>query len=247
MSTNTASLTPEQTNAVNELIDKALQDFAGTVETITGNAIKANQEKIIEVAGTKITEAVNNNQRVIVAAGQSDSGKKDKEGKWWKIFMTVLPIILTTTLGIWIWQAQKSIETKISENNERLKTELALKTEFYKKKLATYERTHEQMSQFIEALENAHVNSKSISAAIDSIHNMYKDYSSHRLYMSNAVVDELEVLCDLGSELPVLRAQGKGTATMDQVIEQVSKVETKMREDLHVDEIGQIGEVIKRN
>jgi hypothetical protein len=247
MSTNTASLTPEQSNAVNELIDKALNDFAGTVGTITGDAIKANQEKIIETAGTKITEAVNNNQKVIIAAEPSDSGKKDKEGKGWKTFMAVLPVILTAALGIWIWQVQKNIETKISENNERLKTELALKEEFYKKKLATYEKTHEQMSQFIGALENAQVNPNGISSANDSIRNLYKDYSSHSLYMSNAVVNELEELCDLGSDLPVLRLEGKGTATMDQVIEQLSKVETKMREDLHVDEIGQISEIIKRN
>lgn len=247
MSTNTASLTPEQTNAVNGLIEKALNDFAGTVGTITGNAIKANQEKIIETVGAKITEAVNNNQKVIIAAEPSDSGNKDKgsEGRGWKTFMAVLPVVLTAGLGIWIWQVQKNIETKISENNERLKTELALKEEFYKKKLATYEKTHEQMSQFMGALENAQVNPKSVSSAIDSIGNMYKVYTSHSLYMSNAVINELGELCDLGSDLPVLRKTG--TATMHQVIEQVSKVETKMREDLHVDEIGQISGVIKRN
>lgn len=245
MSTSTASLTPEQTDAVNELINKALNEFAGTVGAITGNAIKAGQAKIIETAGTKITEAVNNNQKVIIAAEPGDSGRKDKEGKGWKIFMAVLPVILAAALGIWIWQVQKNIETKISENNERLKTELALKEEFYKKKLATYEKTHEQMSQFIDALENARVNRNRIGSAIDSISRMYKDYTSHSLYMSNAVINELEELCDLGSDLPVLRKEG--TATMDQVIEQVSKVETKIREDLHVDEIGRVSEVIKRN
>ncbi|HLL69855.1 MAG TPA: hypothetical protein VK363_00395, partial [Pyrinomonadaceae bacterium] len=236
--------TPEQIKAIDQQISVALDNFTEKVGKITGDAIKTNQGNIIKTAEAKITEAVNNNQRIIIAAAQEQSDQK-KDNTLWKFFTAAFPVISTAALGFLIWQVQTNIDTKISENNEILKIELSIREEFYKKKLNTYENTHKQMSQLVEALQNALVDRESKSKAIESLRAMYQDYSQNNLYMSNDVVNELEKLCDLGTDLPPLRRNGK--TDISQIVDQVARVETKMKEDLHVDEIGKVSEILRKN
>lgn len=240
------NFTPNQIEAINQQITTALVGLTSKIETITARLINTNQDQIVKNAELRITDAINKNQRVIIAS-EPDAPKKgeDKEGNGWKMFMVALPIIMTAALGFWTWTLQKDIETKISESSELLKTELALKEEFYKQKLKTYEENHKQMYQLVESLQNAQVDPESRSKAIENLRTMYQNYSSHSLYMSNEVIKELQKLWSLGTDLPAIRKNGK--ADMDQIIEQISQVEKVMREDLHVNEIGQFSKILKRN
>jgi hypothetical protein len=207
--------------------------------------MKKNQEEIIKAAELRITEAINKNQRVIIASDQDVSQQGTKDGNGWKILIAVLPVLLTVGLGYWIWNLQKATEKKISESDELLKTGLAIKQEFYKNKLVIYEKNHQLMYELLESLQNAQVDPDSRSAAIESLRIMYQAYSSRSLYMNNAVIEELQQLWTLGTDLPALRPNGK--SEMKEIVRKIAHIEQLMREDLHVLEIGQVSELVKKD
>ena len=245
--TNAApSFTPEQVETINQQINTALLAYTAQIETITGGFILENQDKIIKAAETRIAEAINRNQKVIIASEQSNSEKSaNKDANAWKILIAVLPVILTAALGYWIWNLQKETEKKISAGNEELKTGLALKEEFYKSKLKTYENSHVLMYKLLESLQNAQVDPDSRSKAVESLRTMYQDYSSRSLYMSNEVIQELQKLWSLGTDLSPLRPNGK--STINQFVEQIGQVEKVMKDDLQVKEIGQFSGFVKKD
>lgn len=247
MSDDTTNIDPKLHNLVKEQIAQARKDITETVQTNIAEVIKANERSLLETIAKEISETINANQRVIIASVRNDpeSSKDMKESNRWKIFMAALPIVLTALLGYFVWTVQTNIQKQISDSNESLKTELALKEEFYKKKLTTYERTHELMFQLTDSLEGSLHNVEDKQKASLFLGSLYEDYTRHNLYMSNDVVSELQKLFDLGGDMPVLRANG--TATMGQILDQTTKVEMKMKEDLYVKEIGSISDIFKRN
>lgn len=250
MSTPQNNFTPEQSAAINEAIATAKKDILDTVHRKVVEVISNNQQVIIESVQKNITEAINANQKVIIAAEQngltkvSDADKKE-ETKNWKVFMVVLPIILSTILGFMIWNAQTRIQQDVSDKSENLKTQLALMQEFYKKKLAVYEETHKQMALLVDALQSARINPDSVGKASDSLRSLNQTYKINNLYVSNELAKELEALWKLGIEMPALRKSGK--ATMAEVLNQVSLVEAQMKKDLEVNEIGQISKIVSRD
>jgi flagellar basal body-associated protein FliL len=247
MSNGTPGLDPALLNTLKEHIADARKDILNLVQTKTAEVIKANESVMLETIAKEISETINANQKVIIATagGNPESKKEEKESKRWKIFMALLPIVLTAILGYLVWTVQTNVQKQISDNNESLKTELSLKAEFYKKKFETYEKTHALMFQLTDALAGSYHNVQDKKDASQYLGKLYEDYTRNNLYMSNEVVSELEKLFDLAGDIPTLRPTG--TADLGQILDQTSKVETKMREDLHVQQIGSISDIFKRN
>lgn len=210
--------------------------------------IGANQQQIIEEVKASIIAAVNANKRVIIATEQSDPKKEvvdatDTGG--WKVLMVVLPIILSSILGFMIFNAQQRIQKDVSDKSENLKTQLALMQEFYKKKLTVYEEVHGQIASLVDSLQSVQINPESVGKASESLRLVNQTYKINNLYLSNELADELKALWKLGIEIPALRPSGK--STIGEILSQVSLIEAQMKKDLQVNEIGEIGRVIKTN
>jgi len=241
------NFTPEQWVAINELITAAKQDVMDTVQEKVVEGINANQQLILESIKHNIIEAINANQKVIIATDRNITvPSKNEENKKWKVFMAVLPIVLTTVLGILVWRAQTRIQSDISNSSDALKSRLetgsALTQEFYKKRLEIYDQTHKEMALLVDALQSARINAESVGVASASLKSLNQTFRINNLYVSNEVAKELRQLWRLGIDMPSLRPSGK--TTMNEILSQVSRVEEQMKNDLGVRSLGEINKIV---
>src|SRR5947199_1196967 len=94
------------------------------------------------------------------------SAMKAIKGRGWGGYMVkvVLPILLTTVLGLTVWyfenriqsnvdENNRVIQTKVDENNRLLSTRLSLTEEFYKQKLEEYRKVGTVIAQLRQALD----------------------------------------------------------------------------------------------
>jgi hypothetical protein len=217
------SLSQEQIESVKQIINSTIDGFIAT-------AIRNNQASIIESINTSVAKAITENQKIVAAPIQLDLGnsaKTDKEGNGWKIAGVILPVILTAILGFWV--------TSITnEASEKLKTNLAVTEQLYKRKIEIYEETHKQMRLLVDAFQNASINPQSVGKASESLKLLNQTYKINKLYISDEVAKELEELWKLGIEAPPLRPSG--SVSTSQILTQVSKVADAMKRDLGVNE-----------
>lgn len=246
------NFTPEQWAVINESITAAKKDIVDTVQRKVVEVINTNQQQILESIKHDINAVINANQKVIIATGQNvttqetPTDAKNEATKNWKVFVVVLPIILSTALGLMVWRAQTKIQSDISNSSahlqSRLETGSALTQEFYKKRLEIYDETHKKMALLVDALQSARINRESVGVASDSLKSLNQTYRINNLYVSNEVAKELQQLWRLGIDMPSLRPSGK--TTMNEILTQISRVEEQMKSDLGVKSLGEITKIV---
>jgi hypothetical protein len=248
MSNVPANFTPEQWSSINNSIEQSKKDVIDATSAKVVELIRANQQQIIKAVEENIVAALNANQRVIIATEHNGVNKKavdSEETRKWKVFMVALPIILSTILGLMIFNAQQRIQKDVSDKSENLKTQLALMQEFYSKKLGVYEEIHKQIASLVDSLQSVQINPESVGKASENLRAVNQAYKINNLYLSNELAEQLKALWELGIEMPALRPTGK--ATMGEILGRVSLIEAQMKKDLQVNEIGEIGKIIKSN
>lgn len=147
MSTENTSLTREQLQQVNALVDEAKKELTRSI----GAAWKAKQSEITAIAKSAIDEAVAKNQRIVLATVQESADSKTSKKEWvWEVIKLLLPVIATALLGYWIWNWQSDIQQKIDHKTEEIKSDLALvlalKQHLGERKLDVYEDILSQMA-----------------------------------------------------------------------------------------------------
>jgi hypothetical protein len=163
---------------------------------------------------------------------------KREESKKWQIVIVLSAPIATAVLGCFVWFWQSGLQHHIDDQAHELTSRLALSEEFYRRKLAVYEKIHQQTVDLVNALNDVGLNPTSQkAAAIDSIHALYMNYSSSTLYVSSQLRSDLEKLVDSSGHLHPLDLNGK--VSMDMVENELKSIEDQMKIDLHLDEIGQ--------
>jgi hypothetical protein len=234
--------TSEQVNEISRLLE---QNNSRTVEAVQNGvaaAITSQQLSVIESAKTRIADAVNANQKVFLATVQNAAGQETSatESKWWKLLLALLPAMLPTLatlfIGYAIWQRQTQIQKGVDEGKVILTSHLAMKEEFFKRKLTVYENVHSQITRLVAELNTIEVDPKQDEAVAGVLSEFNDSLEKSRFYINDNTHDALDQLREYG--LRVLSKE-KGCTT-GEFMNKVVLVEKMMATDLDVNDMGHI-------
>jgi hypothetical protein len=158
----------------------------------------------------------------------------------WDILKAVLPILLTTLLGFWVWYTQNKIQSKVEESNRLLSTRLALTEEFYKRKLNQYEATSKEIADLEQSLEqyDERESDPTIGTrASNSMSAVDRLRKSDFLYLTDKFKGELGDLWDIGIDR--MRSNGNDdTEIKKKLRDQIKQLKDEMNADLHTSDLG---------
>jgi hypothetical protein len=158
----------------------------------------------------------------------------------WEVLKVMIPTAFTTLFGLYIWNVQTDIKNKVDRNSQMLQTRLALSEEFYKRRLDVYQDACKRVASVKEALDQASLDDmKTEIEAVDRLAELDRFNKTNTLYMS----DDLEQgLSDLWSSgIVLLRSQNTDDASVRAGLkDKILNLHLRMKDDLHVKEIGQI-------
>ena len=183
-------------------------------------------------------------------ASRHESAMKAIESRGWGGYMVkvVLPIVLTTVLGLMVWYFQnqiqrkadennRAIQGKVEENNRLLSTRMALTEEFYKRKLDEYEKTGKVIAKLRESLDRydeLEVNPEIGKQASDNTNAVYRSSKSDFLYLSPEFRAQLLELYDIGVD--IMRRE-ENPDVKKKLADQIKNLTDEMNHDLHTSDL----------
>lgn len=149
------------------------------------------------------------------------------ESKAWKLATLVIPIVLTSLIGLWIYTIQTRLQTY-------LQTRLGLTQDYYRERLKTMQSVHSQLIALRDKATTAPMGSSAADAGLDdSIVALHRSYSDSSLFLSNVLLARLGGLWQ--QSVAVLRSDRIADKELAEITAAVSDVEEQMRSDLLID------------
>ncbi|HWS86697.1 MAG TPA: hypothetical protein VN282_07020 [Pyrinomonadaceae bacterium] len=172
--------------------------------------------------------------------------------EWVKIGAPAATAILsagvTAVFGLFIWNAQKSIEGQVDRNNEllrqqyqiqlaQLQAQLSLKETFYKKRLDTYDEACKRIASAQNVLADVGVTKEDSDKATDLVAELDRFRRGNQLYWSQPLDNHLEELWGLG--IRKLRTSGapEDDGLSAEIAKEVKALHEQMKKDLNVAEL----------
>jgi len=184
-------------------------------------------------------------------ASRHEAAMKAIESRGWGGYMVkvVLPIVLTTGLGLMVWYFQnqiqrkvdennRAIQSKVDENNRLLSTRQALTEEFYKQKLDEYKKIGKVIAKLREALDRydeLEVYPELGAQASDNTGVVRDLKESDFLFFSPVFRTQLDELWDIG-----IRVIGKREEDSDEkknLADLIKNLRDEMNHDLHTSDL----------
>lgn len=232
MSTKPPTLTKEQLEQINALIDAAKSEWISSVS----QSVQTKQAEILATAKTEIDQAVAKNQRVVLATVQAgaEKGASTTGAKGWEAFKVLFPVIATALLGFVVWKWQSDIQKKIDHQSEYVKVELGLKAEFARRKLDLYQEILKQMAEVGSKVRAAQRNPEKKADLWPVLLEFNETVMSKRLYISDDAFKALLEFWQAGVDV------FRGQATLDDLQAKNSDAEDKIAKDLDVKTLGKL-------
>ena len=229
----TPVLTSEQTKEIEQLIEKKREEFAGAVKSTVDAAFTANRDALLTSLTGKVTEAVKGNQSVVLATVQG--AKRDTDQgivEWLKL---LVPIIATTVLGLLVWGWQKNTETKIDANTKLLETQLALKQEYFKRKMDVFHEISKQMAVVYSSARSANAgNQGAINNSIANVTKFSGLLDGNKIYMTD------EAYSVLGSFWQAALDFSNKKVTLNDLEEKLTAAQNRVSKELDIPELSLI-------
>jgi hypothetical protein len=160
---------------------------------------------------------------------------KSKDPLWWRITQVILPIALTTILGLVVWHFQSNIQSKIQETlNEKtnlLQAQLGLERYLYERRLVAYQELYDKVLTASRSKQDLPVNylqEKLSTRTVDSnLMILSEIVTSYKLISSKELNTFLfQTWYDV--------SKFESTMTTEELI---NKIVDQMRKDLFVDKL----------
>jgi hypothetical protein len=162
-----------------------------------------------------------------------------KSSMGWDVLKVVLPILLTTVLGFWVWYTQSKIQSKVDENSRLLSMRLALTEEFYRRKLDRYEATCKEIARLEESLERygeLEVNPEVGVQAADSMIAVDRLRKSDFLFLTDKFKSQLGDLWEIGRNR--MMSSGEDNDDLKKKLrEQIKSLKEEMNVDLNTSDL----------
>lgn len=174
------------------------------------------------------------------------ASEANKKSTWaQELSKVVIPSLITAVCGFFIWNAQTDIEQKVTNSNQILRTQMALKEEFYKRRLTKYEDACTKIAGVGFALGRAEAVSESDTQATDRLAELDEIKRSNALYWSDDLDKRLGVLWALG--IDKLRYKHFDKTTNENIQSEILSLHKQMKADLALKEIAWISESEKES
>jgi len=158
------------------------------------------------------------------------------ESKTFKILLVALPAALTVLLGFVVWGLQISTTKQIDTSGKKLATGLALRAEYYKKKLGVYEDADKQMATLVSVMEDLRLDPKDsakLKLAADTQAKLSEMSKVNGLYVSKEVSDGLKGVAFTAATTPLTGTMP--APSLQTLTDQVSAAEQLMKKELEGD------------
>lgn len=186
----------------------------------------------------------------------SEISKSSASG--WEIFKVSFPVITavaTAALTLLVWLTQQKIEQKVDDNQlllqaqlqtqqTQLQAQLALKEEFYKRRLTIYENACRQIADAQASLADVGTTDESVLRATNLVNDVDRLRRGNQLYWSKQVDVYLDKLWSLGicrvGSRPCELSDGKVlevNALPEEITTSVASLHEQMKTDLNVMEL----------
>lgn len=164
-----------------------------------------------------------------------------------ELHKVVIPSVVTAVCGFFIWNAQTEIQQTVTSSNQILQTQMALKEEFYKRRLTKYEDACKSVADVRHALDEAvEAAPKSQSQAMQKLSDLETLNKSNALYWSDDLDKRLGTLWSLGIEKLRYKQFGDKTAN-ENIRAEISGLYKQMKDDLAVKEMSRIPQQEKQS
>lgn len=175
----------------------------------------------------------------IVSLARASQG--NKKTTWaLDLYKVLIPSMVTAVFGFLIWNAQAKIEHKVTSSNQILQSQMALKEEFYKRRLTKYEDACKSVTDVRHALDEAvEVAPESQSHAMEKLAALETLNKSNALYWSDDLDKRLGTLWSLGIDKLRFR-QFADKAANDNIRNEISGLYRQMKDDLAVKEMSRL-------
>ncbi|MCM3901271.1 MAG: hypothetical protein ND866_06170 [Pyrinomonadaceae bacterium] len=175
------------------------------------------------------------------AVSLAPPSEANKKTTWTQdLYKVVIPSVVTAVFGFVIWNAQAKIEHKVTSSNQILQSQMALKEEFYKRRLTKYEDACKSVTDVRHALDEAvEAAPESQSHAMEKLAALETLNKSNALYWSDDMDKRLGTLWSLGIDKLRYRQFADKTAN-DNIRNEISGLFRQMKDDLAVKEMSRL-------
>ena len=172
---------------------------------------------------------------IVSLAPASEANKKTTWAQ--DLYKVLIPSVVTTVFGFLIWNAQTQIGKDVASGNQLLQSQMALKEEFYKRRLTKYEEACKGVTDVRHALDEAvDAAPDSQSHAMEKLAALETLNKSNALYWSDNLDKRLGNLWLLGIDKLRYRQFADKTAN-DNIRNEIAGLYRQMKDDLAVNEM----------
>jgi hypothetical protein len=158
-----------------------------------------------------------------------------EDSRVWKLTSLVLPIVLTSLLGFFVYLIQSGIEGRIDDNSKRLQATLSLTQDFYQSRLKIYLAIHEGAVRIEEKAAIAGGVAGGDSGLEDNVISFHDAYSINSILLSR---DLRLLLKDFWNDATsAVRRDEITSDDVSKILSGFDRLEWQMRRDLLVDEL----------
>jgi hypothetical protein len=158
-----------------------------------------------------------------------------EDSRVWKMTSLVLPIVLTSLLGLFVYVVQSGIESRLDDNSKRLQATLSLTQDFYQSRLKIYLAIHENAVRIEEKAAIATGVPGGDSGLEDSVISFHDAYSINSILLST---DLRHLLKDFWNDATsAVRRDEIDSDDVAKILSGFDRLEWQMRRDLLVDEL----------
>ncbi|HXX12850.1 MAG TPA: hypothetical protein VEK05_15140 [Burkholderiales bacterium] len=157
---------------------------------------------------------------------------KAKDPGWWRVVQLILPVVLTSLLGLVVWNFQSNIQRSLDEKASRLQAQLGVTQHLYEQRLTAYKELYDKAWEVHLSIQDVKTNASKATLARKHLHDSLKALSvvqnANKIIASRELNDIL-----LNAWLDIIK---NDTEAGDAAL--VSQVADQMRSDLLVDRLG---------
>ncbi len=157
------------------------------------------------------------------------------DSRVWKLTSLILPIVLTSLLGLFVYLIQSGIEARLDDSSKRLQATLSLTQDFYQSRLKIYLAIHEGAVRIEEKAAIAGGVPGGDSGLEDNVISFHDAYSINSILLSR---DLRLLLKDFWNDATsAVRRDEISPDDVSKILSGFDRLEWQMRRDLLVDEL----------
>jgi Na+-transporting NADH:ubiquinone oxidoreductase subunit NqrC len=201
---------------------------------------KKKSEKVSVVPKNQITEL--NKQLTLLLDGQKyiENKLKKSEQKGWKIFVVVLPILLTAVFGFitqkYTSRVEESLQKELVKNDNIIAASLNVSQKLYNERFNLYMEIYSLILALHDEIVTAEYEEGISPKLISLTSEMYRKSEKNKLILSDSLYNPL---AQLWSEPMKLRSsKSDRTLVINKCLHLISKIIAQMKKELYVNELG---------